>query len=73
MYQASINARVDFPRLSYSLSEAEVLSGLSRATLYRLIAAGKLNTVQIGRRRLVPSDELAALVRPTGSAGCSDF
>jgi hypothetical protein len=29
--------------------------------LYRLIAADQLKTVQRGRRRLVPSDELARL------------
>ena len=52
----------DFPRIAYSLSEAEVLSGLSRATLYRLIAQGRLHTVHVGRRRLVPSDDLVALV-----------
>src|SRR5262249_13726406 len=53
----------DFPRLSYSLSEAEVLSGLSRATLYRRIADGSLRTAKVGRRRLVPADGLASLVQ----------
>jgi excisionase family DNA binding protein len=49
------------PRLAYSLAESEALSGLSRSTLYRLIVAGKLRTVQHGRRRLVPSAELERL------------
>jgi excisionase family DNA binding protein len=49
------------PRLAYSLAESEALSGLSRSTLYRLIVAGKLRTVQRGRRRLVPSAELERL------------
>ena len=30
------------PRLAYSIAESEALSGLSRSSLYRLIAAGKL-------------------------------
>lgn len=50
-----------FPRLAYSLAESEALSGLSRSSLYRLIAAGKLKTVQHGRRRLVPVQEIERL------------
>lgn len=49
------------PRLAYSIAESEALSGLSRSSLYRLIAAGTLRTVQHGRRRLVPSAELERL------------
>ena len=57
-----------FPRLAYSLAESEALSGLSRSSLYRLIAAEKLKTVQHGRRRLVPRDELERLCRPQEGA-----
>lgn len=53
-----------FPRLAYSLAESEAMSGLSRSSLYRLIAAGRLQTVQHGRRRLVPRDELERLCTP---------
>ena len=53
-----------FPKFGFSIAETEVASGLSRATLYRLVAAGKLRTVQHGRRRIVPADEIARL---TGS------
>lgn len=52
---------VPFHRLAYSIAESEALSGLSRSSLYRLIAAGKLKTVQHGRRRIVPSVELQRL------------
>jgi excisionase family DNA binding protein len=51
-------------RLAYSIAEAETLSGLSRSSLYRLIAAGTLKTVRHGRRRLVPRGELERLCRP---------
>jgi excisionase family DNA binding protein len=51
-------------RLAYSIAESETLSGLSRSSLYRLIAAGKLKTVQHGRRRLVPVQELERLCHP---------
>ena len=49
------------PRLAYSIAESEALSGLSRSSLYRLIAAGKLKTIQHGRRRIVPRAELERL------------
>ena len=57
----SISSTQLLPRLAYSLAESEAVSGLSRSTLYRLIDAGKLRTVQRGRRRLVPSSELERL------------
>lgn len=46
-------------RVAYGLDEAARACGLSRRSLERLVSAGKLRTVRIGRRRLVP---LAALV-----------
>jgi len=49
------------PRLAYSIPEAEFASGLSRATLYRLMGRGELVTVKRGGRRLVPSGELERL------------
>ncbi len=60
----AISSIPSLPRLAYSLAESEALSGLSRSSLYRLIAAEKLKTVQLGRRRLVPRDELERLCRP---------
>jgi excisionase family DNA binding protein len=52
---------VSLPRLTFSIAESEAISGLSRSSLYRLIAAGKLRTILCGRRRLVPSAELERL------------
>jgi excisionase family DNA binding protein len=49
-------------RLVYSIREAEQASGLSRATLYRLIGSGRLTTVKIGARRLVPVVAIHALL-----------
>ena len=42
--------------------------GISRRGLYRLIEDGTLRTVTLGRRRLVPADELERLVRPSEAA-----
>jgi excisionase family DNA binding protein len=49
-------------RLALSIREAEQASGLSRATLYRLIASGRLMTLKIGARRLVTIGALEALL-----------
>lgn len=54
------------PRVAYSLNEAAQSLGLSRRTLYELMDAGTLQTVKLGKRRLVPAQELARLVRPEG-------
>lgn len=56
---------ISVPKLSYSLAEVELASGLSRASIYRAIAAGMLKTVQRGRRRLVPAWSLEDFLRPT--------
>jgi excisionase family DNA binding protein len=56
-------------RLAYSMPEAEIATGLSRSTLYRLMARGELSTVRRGRRRLVPRDELERLCRADEHAG----
>lgn len=55
-------------RRAYSLAEVELASGLSRATLYRRIASGKLRTAQAGpkQKRLVPARELDNFLRPAG-------
>ena len=55
------------PRTAYSLDEVAQSLGLSRSTLYSEMAAGRLQTVKLGRRRLVPARELERLVRPEES------
>jgi excisionase family DNA binding protein len=49
-------------RRALSIPEAERTCGLSRATIYRLVADGKLSTLKIGSRRLVPVGALDALL-----------
>jgi len=49
-------------RRALSIIEAARACGLSRATLYRLLAEGKLTTVKIGSRRLVPIASIDALL-----------
>jgi excisionase family DNA binding protein len=50
------------PRRALSIKEAAEACGLSRATLYRLMADGKLTTLKIGARRLVPVVAIDALL-----------
>jgi hypothetical protein len=50
-------------KLVYSVRETISLSGLSRTTLYKLMGEGKLNTVMVAGRRLVPSSSLRALLQ----------
>ena len=60
-----MNAQTDTSApLVYSLDRAASMIDLSRRSLYRLIDAGELRTVKLGRRRLVPADELARITRP---------
>lgn len=49
-------------RRAFSIKEAAEICGLSRATLYRLIADEKLTTLKIGARRLVPLAAIDALL-----------
>jgi excisionase family DNA binding protein len=53
--------RTPIQRYAYSLDEAGESLGMSRPGVYGLIRAGKLKTLKLGRRRLVPADELRRL------------
>jgi excisionase family DNA binding protein len=59
------------PNLLYRPREAAALLGISRATLYRLVAAGRLRAVRIGRAALIPREELARFVRELQAGGAS--
>jgi excisionase family DNA binding protein len=49
-------------RRAYRVNEAVAVYRLSRSTLYKLIAAGKLRTIKIGGRRLIPREALETLL-----------
>jgi excisionase family DNA binding protein len=48
--------------IAMSPRDAATSIGVSRSTLYRLIDSGQLRTVKIGRRTLIPSSSLLALI-----------
>ena len=45
----------------FSISEAARLLRIGRSKTYELIAAGKILTIRIGRRRLVKAESIRAL------------
>lgn len=49
-------------RLAFRIDDVTEITGLSRATIYRLIAAGKLRTTKIGGCRVVPASSLRTLI-----------
>lgn len=49
-------------KLLLTTGEAAKQLGIGRSTLYDLIRSGKLRTVKIGRRRLVPATALTDVI-----------
>jgi excisionase family DNA binding protein len=58
-------------RLAYPIPEAAEQLGVGRTKLYDEIAAGRIATVTIGRRRLVPHAELAAYLDRLSEEQCT--
>ena len=48
--------------LTYTLNDAARITGLSRSTLYRHAAAGRLRLIKVGGRSLVDAGSLRSLV-----------
>ncbi|MEO6093439.1 MAG: helix-turn-helix domain-containing protein [Novosphingobium sp.] len=54
---------VTSPRpLAYSIRDAVQVSSIGRTTLYGLISSGEIETVKIGKRRLVKAESLARFI-----------
>ena len=49
--------------LAYRVNDAIKVSGLSRSSIYKLIGEGKLRSVLVAGRRLIPANSLHALLR----------
>jgi excisionase family DNA binding protein len=61
------NSKPDDKPLTITVKQARRISGLGNTTLYALTKAGKISSVQIGRRRLIVFKSLEALVTPPPS------
>jgi excisionase family DNA binding protein len=55
-------------KLSYTVKEAGAASGLSRSTLYGMIADGRLATIRLGGRRLIEAAAIEALLEEARAA-----
>ena len=62
---------VSIPKLGWSFAELEVATGLSRATLYRMLSDGQLQTVKVRGRRLVPAWQAQTLLDARNVPGSS--
>ncbi|MFG1300967.1 helix-turn-helix domain-containing protein [Xanthobacter sp. V3C-3] len=51
-----------------SLPDAQVMLGLSRASLYRLLSTGSLRAKKIGRRTLVETGEIERFIKAAPAA-----
>jgi excisionase family DNA binding protein len=63
-------AATDRPDRLYSVTEAAALLRIGRSSVYQEIGAGRLRSLRVGRRRLIPSSALAERIGPTnGTTG----
>lgn len=56
-------------RITYRVNEVLALTGLSRSTLYRLVAQGELPLVKVCGRTLIARDDLEAMVQRMRRSG----
>jgi hypothetical protein len=60
----SVNSTgADHAPLAYQVAHFCRAVGIGRTKFYQLMASGKIHTVVVGGRRLVPADEARRLVR----------
>ena len=50
-------------RRALRVNDAAFIYGVSRSSIYKLMSEGKLVTVKLAGRRLIPRDNLEALLR----------
>jgi excisionase family DNA binding protein len=66
--RAEAEAATGTPDRLYSVTEAAELLRVGRSTVYQEVAAGRLRSLKVGRRRLVPSSALADRLGTNGAA-----
>jgi excisionase family DNA binding protein len=50
-------------RLAYTVKQAKDAIGLSRSKLYQMMKEGTLHSLKVAGRRLIPAEDLHALLR----------
>jgi len=55
-------SREQLPCLAYGVDDAAKAIGISRSRLYELISAGEIAVCKVGKRTIIPTVELTALL-----------
>ena len=63
MTQSRNAAVAPIKRRALRINDAAAALGVGRSTIYKLMSEGKLATVKVAGRRLVPCDNMEALLR----------
>ena len=58
-------------RFFFSVRETEAILGISHATVYRLISAGKLDARKLGNKTLITGESIDRLAMALPKAGCA--
>jgi len=62
MTAADQTPQAERSRLLYSVAEAASLLGVGRTYMFRLIAAGEVESIKVGKLRKIPRDALARYI-----------
>jgi excisionase family DNA binding protein len=58
---------IDDQRLTFTVTEAAGLLGLSKAATYKAINDGSIPVLEIGRRKLIPREALLRMIKGDAS------
>lgn len=47
-------------KVGYSIEDAMQATGLGRTTIFELLRSGQLESIKVGRRRIIPADAVRA-------------
>ena len=61
----------ELAKLTYSVSEAASVLGISRTTAYECVHTGQLRSVRLGRRLVIPKSVIDELLAGPASASTS--
>lgn len=59
------------PRLAWSIPEVELALGISRSTVYNMVHDGRLRTIKLRGRTLIPDTEMQRLMSEAGRKPCT--
>lgn len=62
-------AHADTPDRLLSVTEAAAAAGIGRSLMYQMLGDGRVRSIRLGRRRVVPSSAIAELAQsPPGTS-----